>query len=280
MSIFGDFFEQFRRRSEYRVPMDIPQDILNDLYDHGNLDESQRQEYHECNPNRHGTFFDNPMDFMSEFEEMFNNFFKGFPVMAFPLPNENEIPSLPGNEDTHESNTTLQEKMLNDRNPVTRNRRSPAQPPFLGEGLRRPVERPGRFNLLKEDKNLDEDLEAGGKSLDDIIPRGSAQPEPPRTFFGSFTSSSVTRNSNGVVESKKTIRDSRGNEEVTITRRSGDKEYTITQKTDEHGNKETRENVVEFGAEKKHLDMLTGDDPPVTNGPPSLYERLRSWLSV
>ena len=46
--------------------------------------------------------------------------------------------------------------------------------------------------------DLDKDLEAGGKSLDDIIPRGNAQPEPPRTFFGSFTSSSVTRDSNGV----------------------------------------------------------------------------------
>jgi hypothetical protein len=51
--------------------------------------------------------------------------------------------------------------------------------------------------------DLDEDLKAGDKSLDDILPRGNVQPNPslPRSF-GSFTSSSVTRDSNGVSLSK------------------------------------------------------------------------------
>ena len=35
--------------------------------------------------------------------------------------------------------------------------------------------------------------------------------------------------------------------QVAITRRIDGKEYTITHKTDEHGNKETEENIVELG---------------------------------
>lgn len=53
---------------------------MNDLYN-DSLEEDRRKE------SRKHTIFDNPMDFVSEFEEMFNNFFKGFPAMAFPLPN-------------------------------------------------------------------------------------------------------------------------------------------------------------------------------------------------
>ena len=45
--------------------------------------------------------------------------------------------------------------------------------------------------------DLDDDLKAGDKSLDDILPRGNIQPNPPCSF-GSFSSSSVTRDSNGV----------------------------------------------------------------------------------
>ena len=58
-------------------------DILNDL--HHDSEEGQRRG--STYPDRPGPFSHNPMDFMSEFEEMFNNFFKGFPVMTFPLPN-------------------------------------------------------------------------------------------------------------------------------------------------------------------------------------------------
>lgn len=47
--------------------------------------------------------------------------------------------------------------------------------------------------------DLDEELSSGDKSLDDILPRGNAQTNPsPLRSFGSFTSSSVTRDRNGV----------------------------------------------------------------------------------
>ena len=269
MSIFNDFFERFRRRYEPRFPnMDIPQDILNDLYNESfGEGESNESTY----PGGHDTFFHSPMDFMSHFEEMFNNFFKGFPVMAFPPPEEHKLPSLPENETTYDNNSTLQDRMLNDKH----NRRSIPQFPFSADGSRRPY---GRFNgppVTREDRNLDEELKAGDKSLDDILPRGNTQPGPTHSF-GSFSSSSLTRDSNGIVESKKTVRDSRGNEEVTIKRRVDGKEYTVTHKTDEHGNKETNENVVELGTESKRPYLLTPESSPITT--PSLYGRLRSWL--
>ena len=50
--------------------------------------------------------------------------------------------------------------------------------------------------------DLDEDLNSGDKSLDDILPRGNVQSNPPPLrSFGSFTSSSVTRDRNGVSSS-------------------------------------------------------------------------------
>lgn len=274
MSIFGDFFEQFRRGSGPGIPVDIPQDILNDLYN-DSLEEDRGKE-----SSKH-TVFDDRMDFMSEFEEIFNNFFKGFPAMAFPLPNENHIQSLPEREEIDDSNSTLQERMLNDKKSHNHSHLPSQQFPFSVDGVWRPD---SRFNerITREDRNLDEDLKAGGKSLDDILPRGDVQPNPSPSssysFSGSFTSSSTTRDANGVVERKKTVRDSRGNEEVTITRIIDDKEYTITHKKDEHGNKETRENIVELGTEKNRLEVLAPERSPITSRPPSLYARLRSWF--
>lgn len=40
---------------------------------------------------------------------------------------EHEIPSLPENEEMYDSNSTLQERMLNDKTPDKQNRRSTSQ---------------------------------------------------------------------------------------------------------------------------------------------------------
>ena len=56
--------------------------------------------------------------------------------------------------------------------------------------------------------DLDEELKAGDKSLDDILPRGNTQPDPTHSF-GSFSSSSVTRDSNGVSSSIEIINNTR-----------------------------------------------------------------------
>ncbi|CAB4023209.1 Hypothetical predicted protein, partial [Paramuricea clavata] len=129
------------------ITKQVSKDILNDLYN-DSLGESQRKGSEYCG--RRGTIF--PMDFMSEFEEVFDNFFKGFPVMAFPLPNEDEIPSLIKNEDVYnDSNSTLQERMLNDKTADKQNLRSTSQFPFSFDGSRRPF---NRFNehVTREDR--------------------------------------------------------------------------------------------------------------------------------
>ena len=48
--------------------------------------------------------------------------------------------------------------------------------------------------------DLDEDIQSGDKNLDDILPRDHVQSNFPSNFnsFGSFSSSSVTHDSNGV----------------------------------------------------------------------------------
>ena len=57
-------------------------DILNDFYGDSFTNQRKPQEgFHS-----YDSFYGGQMDFMSEVEEMFNNFFKGFPMMTFPQP--------------------------------------------------------------------------------------------------------------------------------------------------------------------------------------------------
>ena len=58
-------------------------DILNDIYNDCSRENEQKSPPHF---GRQDTFFNSPVDFMSEFEVMFNNFFKGFPAIAFGPP--------------------------------------------------------------------------------------------------------------------------------------------------------------------------------------------------
>ena len=65
-------------------------DIVDDLYNE--LPYKWGGNYDKRCPGHDGSLFDSPQDFMSEFEEMFSNFFKGFPMMSFPPHHGNQTP--------------------------------------------------------------------------------------------------------------------------------------------------------------------------------------------
>lgn len=61
--------------------------------------------------------------------------------------------------------------------------------------------------------------------------------KPKRSFqsFGQSMSTRIVKLPDGSVEQHKTVRDSEGNEEITVTRQIGDKKYTVVTKKDKTG---------------------------------------------
>lgn len=71
---------------------------------------------------------------------------------------------------------------------------------------------------------------------------------PPPAFsfrsFGSSMSTRIVRRADGSVEQHKTVRDSEGNEETTVTRQIGDKVHTVVSKRAKDGTEEKTEDIV------------------------------------
>ncbi|XP_046839538.1 uncharacterized protein LOC124433784 isoform X2 [Xenia sp. Carnegie-2017] len=193
-----------------------------------------------------------------------------------------EMQNIP-HQEVHGNESTLQERMLNDKKQDKSNDVAP-QLTFKDRGFHRPYRRLIEPGSTKEDRDLDEEVKTGDKTLDEILPPSDIVHNHsfiPSFPFGSFSSSVVVHNSNGVVKSEKTVRDSRGNEQVTITRRSDGKEHTITRVTDEQGNISTQENVIDLSsAGSGKLGKLKQDcsEPSTSSGQLSWYRRLQSFF--
>ncbi|XP_046354655.2 HCLS1-associated protein X-1-like isoform X1 [Haliotis rufescens] len=112
-----------------------------------------------------------------------------------------------------------------------------------------------RFGQIQQEEKVDKDLDndVEGKDLSKIL--SPMQPERRGMFphgpgiFSHHGSVSITtiRGADGKLEQRKTVIDSDGNEETTVTRQVGDKSHTIRTKKDEFG-------VVEENQTMKNID--------------------------
>ncbi|XP_051497062.1 HCLS1-associated protein X-1 [Apus apus] len=151
----------------------------------------------------------------------------------------------------------------------------PARPwrPFLGLEDARP-DPPG----LKEDQDLDSQVSSAG--LGTIL-----RPEEPksRSYFQSVSVTKVTL-PDGAVEERRTVQDSQGRRETTVTRRRGDQAFITTTKEDGQG-KDYREEVVNM--DDRELAEFAGAWPqqdelraPTLSDPASLLGSFfRRWFS-
>jgi hypothetical protein len=74
---------------------------------------------------------------------------------------------------------------------------------------------------------------------------------PMRNFqFGKSFSSKIIKRHDGSVEEHRTVRDTNGNEETTVTRQIGDKKHTITTKKAKDGSEEQTENIINMDESK------------------------------
>ncbi|KAK7872989.1 hypothetical protein R5R35_004293 [Gryllus longicercus] len=184
----------------------------------------------------------NPLEIHRFFEQQIEDMMRSFGAFGFgsfgsrdffslePPPMESEPDSFAGPSDAFKGG--LREQYL--------------KPGYESDSSR------GR-NERKMDSDLDDQVPAGevskilrqGPRLDVIEPE-RAQPFGSivaRSFGRSMTSKTVSR-PNGGIEHHKSVRDSSGNEEVTVTRSIGGQSYTITTKTDAQGKQERIENFV------------------------------------
>lgn len=212
-------------------------------------------------------------ELFQEFEQTFQNFFEGFPFDVTPQiqgsPGIHLPPDLSPQEHISEGPESLRERMLKGSNS------SSELDKFQHEELRNDSKVVDQFHSFgplslfkdlfripfhvtpdpneKVDRDLDNEVEMGTQSLDDILSQRNdhnmLQGNVPHSSFSSVT---TVINSNGVTEERTTRKNSNGREEVMVTRKIGDQTHTIIHRKDGHGNEETQEDLVN----------IDGDDLP------------------
>lgn len=131
-----------------------------------------------------------------------------------------------------------------------------------------------RDQFLKPSKDqlaLKEDTDLDGKVTPDNFPNiwneieSNQKPklEITRPFMSGFCRSTTkewVRNPDGTIEEKQIVRDSQGNEEIVVTRRSGDKTYTVITRKDKNG-VETKIEDFCHGGEIEDKQKVSFDEP-------------------
>ncbi|XP_074605850.1 uncharacterized protein LOC141858890 isoform X2 [Acropora palmata] len=215
-------------------------------------------------------------ELFQEFEQTFQNFFEGFPFDVTPQiqgsPGIHLPPDLSPQEHISEGPESLRERMLKGSNS------SSELDKFQSEELPNDSKVVDRFHSFgplslfkdlfripfhvtpdpneKVDRDLDNEVEMGTQSLDDILSQRNdhnmLQGNVPHSSLSSFSSVTTVINSNGVTEKRTTKKNSNGREEVMVTRQIGDQTHTIIHRRDGNGNEETQEDLVN----------IDGDDLP------------------
>ncbi|XP_011501091.1 PREDICTED: uncharacterized protein LOC105364766 isoform X2 [Ceratosolen solmsi marchali] len=118
-------------------------------------------------------------------------------------------------------------------------------------------------NSDKVDSDLDGKIKSGELAEIWKAPSTSETVQPQfsvRNFtFGKSVSTQVIRRQDGSIEERRTVKDSNGNEETSITRQIGDQQHTIIKKKAKDGSEEQTENIINMdenelkGFDKKWL---------------------------
>ncbi|XP_021360602.1 HCLS1-associated protein X-1-like isoform X2 [Mizuhopecten yessoensis] len=167
-----------------------------------------------------------------EMANMFQSFEIGFPSEHSGNP---QLPSNPRDDMLKKPDSTPEESG-NDRGPPDPGQRA------MGPGFQRPAPffggffSPPRPGLPAPSERIDSDNPQTGQHDNSWMPHM-------RSFTsGRSVSVSTSIGPNGQVEERRTVRDSEGGEEVTITRKQGSQAHSVITKTDKSGVQEKIEN--------------------------------------
>lgn len=282
MDFFRGWFN-FKQRDNDIGPSGLPRDIENDLY---NMQRQPPEEDRDLSHSwkGHGTYSSFEKEFQrmfQEFENIFRGTFSERPSIEYKFPDFNGT-SEEEESSNNDSPKSLREKMLNgDKNdkliPFNDNQDSSEYP----SGDRSPpgsifrglfnfpfsnFSRRDDYSQSREDRDLDEDLNSGKQSLDDILQNDRVDHSRDDTFFhpflwdgldsgakegsldfrGAFKYSTITKkhNPDGSVEIHSSRKDSDGNEETSVTRKLGGQTHTLINKTNRDGEQEIKEDFI------------------------------------
>ncbi|XP_015603977.1 HCLS1-associated protein X-1 [Cephus cinctus] len=245
MSFFNFFQNLFAGGNNQRPPNDRYEEhweprhsFRNPIWQNDEDDDDEIGDNDFRNP-RHGFhfhIFSDPLQITKFFETEMDNMLKGF----FSGFGQGEITSPFGNDEVF--------KALPHGKPQ---RKENLRDEFLKPGYEQPALDQSGFSKPKVDADLD-----GKVSTDELMkvwtkPSTSQEIQtysPNRQFnIQSFGKSIITRSirrPDGTMEQHRTVKDSEGNEETTVTRQIGDKTHTVVTKLDKNGIQTTTENLV------------------------------------
>lgn len=207
--------------------------------------------------------FSNPVEMHQYFERQMNDIMKSFGMFSGDGPfsgNTDDDHFFDGVKDPFFNNPFSfgssqfpNEKELQHDEPREGNLRDR----FLKHGFQAPRNHPRD----KADSDLDKEFKTD--DLDKmLVPKTPTVPQR-NFFFGRSMTSKTIRNSDGSYETHKTVSDQDGNQEVTITRKQGDKEYTIITKSDKNGVAEVTENFVNLDESQKDSFLRNDKAKPI-----------------
>ncbi|XP_067666892.1 HCLS1-associated protein X-1-like [Haliotis asinina] len=195
-------------------------------------------------------FHDEMQKQMDSLHQQMEEMFKQFGAVDFPsvVPGEPSVPAV-----TEKPRDKMLKPDQSERSPVSSSPEGqPRQdvPSLFGRFFSIP-----RFGQIQQEEKVDRDLdsEVESKDLSQILKpthpeRREMFPHSPGKFshHGSVSITTI-RGADGKLEQRKTVIDSDGNEETTVTRQLGDKSHTTRTKKDEFG-------VVEENQTMKNMD--------------------------
>ncbi|XP_070202543.1 HCLS1-associated protein X-1-like [Littorina saxatilis] len=141
-----------------------------------------------------------------------------------------------------------------------------------------------KWNRVHPEDRIDRDLDGKSPSSAEIAdlfkqkkeePSRELMPAHPFSFRSNSVRIQTVIGADGVVEERRTVRDSSGREETTVTRRVGDSSHTVTTIKDSQGREEKhetynnidKEKLTQFDQQWTGKNILTEPDCPVKTSP-------------
>ncbi|KAL1491132.1 hypothetical protein ABEB36_011774 [Hypothenemus hampei] len=207
------------------------------------------------NRNRNFQVFTDPLEMHRYFEQQMDDFFKSFGFPNFG----NFFPSLEA--------PNIEEHFYDEEKHVDTNSREYflKNPSKDEDKIDRDLD--GKLSITDIDKFFNNE---NNKGQQNVMPKRDFSPGPfQNRFFNQSVQVRTVRQPDGSVETHRTVRDSEGNEETTVTRKMGEKEYTIIKKRDKEGKEEIHENMINMTEQDKPSFF---SDTPLSKS--SFYESL------
>ncbi|XP_076465290.1 uncharacterized protein LOC143297026 isoform X2 [Babylonia areolata] len=183
-----------------------------------------------------------------QMEDMDKRMQEAFRIFGIPSGIQSSVPALPEGSSEPHSGSSARDHMLKEEKESSRPSQSrPSHfQPFFG----------AIFSPMLGDTDTkeigDSDIDSENPNQEEVVDLYRQTRNPFSYFFGGSQSMSIQTvvGADGVVEERRTVRDSSGREETTVTRRIGDQSHSVTTMKDGKGQEEKCETFQNIDKDK------------------------------